>query len=136
MNGLKAISPIDGRYAQKCSELQEVFSEYGLIRRRVIVELAWLKALASEARIRECRLNAAETKIVDQLAAEFGEADAARVKEIERTTNHDVKAVEYFLKERIAAKSLRKSFPPGAIAFSSSSISPARARILTIWPMR
>ena len=104
MNGLKAISPIDGRYAQKCSELQEVFSEYGLIRRRVIVELAWLKALASEARIRECRLNAAETKIVDQLAAEFGEADAARVKEIERTTNHDVKAVEYFLKEKLAEK--------------------------------
>ena len=99
---LMAISPIDGRYANKCSELQEVFSEYGLVKRRVLVECTWLKALAAEKGIPECRLTAAQAKAVDRLAAEFSPADAQRVKDIERTTNHDVKAVEYFIKEKLA----------------------------------
>ena len=99
---LMAISPIDGRYGDKCAELREIFSEYGLIHRRVVVECAWLKALAAEKGIPECRLTAAQAKAVDRLAAEFSPADAQRVKDIERTTNHDVKAVEYFLKEKLA----------------------------------
>ena len=102
MERLKAISPLDGRYAGKCGELREIFSEYGLIRRRVLVECAWLRALAAEPKIRECRLTAAQAKLVDKVAADFSVADAQRVKDIEQTTNHDVKAVEYFLKEKLA----------------------------------
>ena len=101
-DSLMAVSPIDGRYANKCAELREIFSEYGLIRRRVLVECAWLKALAAEPKIRECRLTAAQRKAVDRVAAEFSVEDARRVKDIEKTTNHDVKAVEYFLKEKLA----------------------------------
>ena len=103
IDSLLAVSPIDGRYANKCSELQEIFSEFGLIKRRVLVECTWLKALAAEPKIRECRLTAAQAKAVDRVAAEFSVADAQRVKDIEKTTNHDVKAVEYFLKEKLAA---------------------------------
>jgi len=102
-NTLTAISPIDGRYANKCAELTEVFSEFGLIKRRILVECAWLKALAAEPKIRECRLTTAQAKAVDKVAAEFSVADAQRVKDIEKITNHDVKAVEYFLKEKLAA---------------------------------
>ena len=101
-DNLMAVSPIDGRYANKCSELQEVFSEYGLVKRRVLVECTWLKALAAEKGVAECRLTSAQAKAVDRVAAEFSLADAQRVKDIERTTNHDVKAVEYFLKEKLA----------------------------------
>jgi adenylosuccinate lyase len=97
-----AISPVDGRYADKCGELREVFSEYGLVKRRVLVECAWLKALAAEKGVPECRLTAAQARAVDRVAAAFSLADAQRVKDIERTTNHDVKAVEYFLKEKLA----------------------------------
>jgi len=103
MNQLTAVSPIDGRYVNKCSELQEIFSEYGLVKRRVLVECTWLKALAAEPKIRECKLTAAQVKLVDKVAADFSVADAQRVKDIEKTTNHDVKAVEYFLKEKLAA---------------------------------
>ena len=102
IDSLLAISPIDGRYANKCSEFQEIFSEYGLIKRRVLVECTWLKALAAEAKIRECKMTAAQAKAVDKVAAEFSVSDARRVKDIEKTTNHDVKAVEYFLKEKLA----------------------------------
>ncbi|MBQ0032768.1 MAG: adenylosuccinate lyase [bacterium] len=102
IDSLLAISPIDGRYSNKCSELQEIFSEFGLIRRRVLVECTWLKALAAEPKIRECKLTAAQAKAVDKVAADFSVADAQRVKDIEKTTNHDVKAVEYFLKEKLA----------------------------------
>ena len=102
IDSLLAISPIDGRYSNKCSELQEIFSEFGLIKRRVLVECTWLKALAAEPKIRECKMTAAQVKAVDKVAAEFSVADAQRVKDIEKTTNHDVKAVEYFLKEKLA----------------------------------
>ena len=97
---LTAISPIDGRYANKCPELKEVFSEYGLIRRRVLVECTWLEALCDAKEIKECKpLSARERKALRAIASEFSVADAQRVKDIEKTTNHDVKAVEYFLKE-------------------------------------
>ena len=102
IDSLLAISPIDGRYSNKCSELQEIFSEFGLIKRRVLVECTWLKALAAEPKIRECKMTAAQVKAVDKVAADFSVADAQHVKDIEKTTNHDVKAVEYFLKEKLA----------------------------------
>ena len=101
MDKLLAISPIDGRYANKCSEFNEIFSEYGLIKRRVLVECTWLKALAAAKEIKECKLSAAEKKALDKLAADFAVTDAQRIKDIEKTTNHDVKAVEYFLKEHV-----------------------------------
>ncbi|MBO5775158.1 MAG: adenylosuccinate lyase [Kiritimatiellae bacterium] len=105
---LTAVSPIDGRYAGKCEELRGIFSEYGLVRRRVLVECAWLEALCDEKAIAECKaLSAKERKELRAIAEGFSVADAARVKEIERTTNHDVKAVEYFLKEKVAKSSLK-----------------------------
>ncbi len=106
---LTAISPIDGRYANKCPELKEVFSEYGLIRRRVLVECTWLEALCDAKEIKECKpLSARERKALRAIASEFSVADAQRVKDIEKTTNHDVKAVEYFLKEKVKGTSLEK----------------------------
>ena len=105
-NSLTAVSPIDGRYANKCSELQEVFSEFGLIKRRVLVECTWLEALCDAKDVKECKaLTAAERKALRQVAAEFSVLDAQRVKDIEKTTNHDVKAIEYFLKERLTSLS-------------------------------
>lgn len=101
---LNAISPIDGRYADKCAELRPLFSERGLIRQRVRVEALWLKALAAEPLITELRgLPEAALTVLDALAAELTDADAAEVKRIERETNHDVKAVEYFVKNRLDA---------------------------------
>jgi adenylosuccinate lyase len=104
LDSLLAISPIDGRYARQSSELREIFSEYGLIKNRVIVEIEWLKLLANENAIHEVPgLSEAANKTLDNIITEFAVNDAARVKEIESTTNHDVKAVEYFLKEKVAA---------------------------------
>jgi len=101
---LNAISPIDGRYADKCSELRPLFSERGLIRQRVRVEALWLKALAAEPLIPELRgLPNEAITVLDTLAAELTDADAVEVKRIERETNHDVKAVEYFVKSRLDA---------------------------------
>lgn len=101
---LNAISPIDGRYADKCAELRPLFSERGLIRQRVRVEALWLKALATESGIGELRgLPAEALTILDTLAAALTDADATEVKRIERETNHDVKAVEYFVKSRLDA---------------------------------
>ena len=105
---LTAISPIDGRYANKCSELQEVFSEYGLIKRRILVECTWLEALCDAKEIKECKaLSAKERAALRKIAAEFSLKDAQRVKDIEKTTNHDVKAIEYFLKEKIKGTTLK-----------------------------
>ena len=101
---LTALSPLDGRYAARVEALASHFSEFGLIRHRVRVELAWLVALADEPGIAELApFSAAARGAIDAAMAAFAPADAARVKEIERTTNHDVKAVEYWLKERFAA---------------------------------
>jgi len=99
---LLALSPIDGRYAGKVDALRPIFSEYGLIKARVHVEVEWLLALASEPGIVELKpFSEAATTKLRVLAAHFSGDDAARVKDIERTTNHDVKAVEYFIKERL-----------------------------------
>ena len=100
-NPLLALSPIDGRYASKVDALRPILSEFGLVKARVHVEVEWLLALAIEPGIVELKVfsDAAAAKL-RALASDFGADDAARVKEIERTTNHDVKAVEYFIKER------------------------------------
>jgi adenylosuccinate lyase len=99
---LNAISPIDGRYADKSAELRPLFSERGLIRQRVRVEALWLKALAADTGIVELQgLPAEALSVLDALAAEVTDADAAEVKRIERETNHDVKAVEYFVKSKL-----------------------------------
>jgi adenylosuccinate lyase len=101
-HSLTALSPADGRYAGKVHALRPVFSEYGLIRARIRVEIEWLIALAAEPAISELpAFSDAAVRHLRQLADSFSVADAERVKEIERTTNHDVKAVEYFLKERL-----------------------------------
>ncbi|MDD5461588.1 MAG: adenylosuccinate lyase [Methylococcales bacterium] len=100
---LTAISPIDGRYANKVEELRPIFSEYGLIRFRVEVEVCWLQALANHPLITEVRpFSDSATQLLNAIVNDFSEADAQRVKDIEKTTNHDVKAVEYLLKEKIA----------------------------------
>nr|WP_309597059.1 adenylosuccinate lyase [Moraxella osloensis] len=103
MNTLTALSPIDGRYASKVDSLRPYLSEFGLIHARVTVEVRWLQSLANHADIHEIRpFSAATNERLDAIVANFSEADAMRIKDIERTTNHDVKAVEYFLKEKIA----------------------------------
>ena len=103
LSTLTAISPIDGRYSEKTTELRGIFSEYGLMRYRVLVEINWLKALAACQGIEEVpALSKASVKLLETIANAFSEQDARRIKEIEKTTNHDVKAVEYFLKEKVA----------------------------------
>lgn len=102
MNSLTALSPIDGRYASKVDSLRPYLSEFGLIHARVTVEVRWLQTLANHAQIDEIKPFSAETnQRLDAIVNNFSEQDAERIKEIERTTNHDVKAVEYFLKEQI-----------------------------------
>ena len=101
------ISPIDGRYAPKVRSLSSVFSEFGLIKRRFEVEVAWLEALCDEPAIPEAApLTPEERATLESFVTGFSTEDAARVKEIEATTNHDVKAIEYALKEKIAGTSL------------------------------
>ncbi|HHG0468663.1 TPA: adenylosuccinate lyase [Acinetobacter baumannii] len=103
MNALTALSPLDGRYASKCDALRPFLSEFGLIHARVTVEVRWLQALSNRPEIVEVAPFSAETNAaLDAIVSNFSEEDANRIKEIERTTNHDVKAVEYFLKEKIA----------------------------------
>jgi adenylosuccinate lyase len=104
---LTALSPLDGRYAAKLETLRPIFSEYGLIHRRVVVEIAWLEALCDAPAIPEARsLTPDERAFLDTLADGFSIDDARRVKTIEATTNHDVKAVEYFIKEKLAGTTL------------------------------
>ncbi len=103
LTSLTAISPIDGRYGSKTEALRPIFSEFGLIRHRVLVEVRWLQALAADVDIGEVPpLSKHANALLDGIVEGFNEEDARRVKNIERTTNHDVKAVEYFIKEKIA----------------------------------
>ena len=103
LSSLTAVSPIDGRYGSKSEDLRPIFSEFGLIRHRVTVEIRWLQALAGHNDMLEIpTLSEHANNILDSIVDNFSEEDARRVKNIERTTNHDVKAVEYFLKEKIA----------------------------------
>ena len=103
LSPLTALSPVDGRYESKTQALREHFSEFGLIRARVTVEVRWLERLAAHPQIVEVPpLSAEASAFLDALVGDFSLTDAERIKTIERTTNHDVKAVEYFLKERVA----------------------------------
>ncbi|WP_421854774.1 adenylosuccinate lyase [Marinomonas sp.] len=103
LTSLNAISPIDGRYGSKTNVLRRSVSEYGLLRMRVIVEVRWLQALAKHPQIIEVpALSNEASALLDQLADNFSEADAQAIKDIEKTTNHDVKAVEYFIKNKMA----------------------------------
>src|SRR3569623_692808 len=103
LSSLTAGSPIDGRYGDKTAALRPRFSEYGLMRQRVLVEVRWLQLLSRHPEISEVpAFSAAAHQLLDDVAALFNLADAERIKTIERTTNHDVNAVEYFLKEKIA----------------------------------
>jgi len=103
LNKLNALSPVDGRYASKVDELRPIFSEFGLIKARVTVEVRWLQALAENNEIAEVPQFSAQTnQLLDNIVSDFCVDDAQRIKDIESTTNHDVKAVEYFLKEKTA----------------------------------
>ena len=103
-HALTALSPLDGRYASKVEPLRPIFSEFGLMHRRVHVEIEWLLALAADAQIIELpAFTAAQIKTLKAIATDFSVDDGARIKAIEATTNHDVKAVEYFIKEKLGA---------------------------------
>lgn len=104
LSALTAVSPIDGRYESKTAPLREIFSEYGLIRARVEVEVRWLQKLSAHTEIAEVeKFDDSANQLLDSIVADFSLEDAERIKNIERTTNHDVKAVEYFLKEKISS---------------------------------
>ena len=106
LNELSAISPIDGRYRSKTSQLDTIFSEFGLIKYRVIIEVEWLKAMSLNAGITEVpEFSKSALSHLDNLIKDFSIENAQKVKEIEKTTNHDVKAVEYFLKESVSSNS-------------------------------
>ncbi len=101
LSALSALSPLDGRYAAKTDKLRPILSEAGFMHHRVKVEIAWLQALSNAGFAEIKPFSAGANALLDKLAAEFSEADAARIKEIEAVTNHDVKAVEYWLKEKV-----------------------------------
>lgn len=103
LSALSALSPVDGRYGSKSEALRPYFSEYGLIKHRVLVEVRWLQALSNHADITEVPAFSDEAnQLLNAIVDNFSELDAQRIKDIERTTNHDVKAVEYFLKEQVS----------------------------------
>jgi len=100
-NSLMAISPLDGRYKSKCADLSPYFSEFALMRYRVLVEVKWLQKLSEHDQIDDLRvISDRGLQYLDDLIENFSRSDARRIKEIEATTNHDVKAVEYFIKEK------------------------------------
>ena len=110
LSSLSAISPIDGRYGDKTTELRPIFSEFGLMRYRLLVEINWLKSLAAQQVIEEVpTLSESAIAALDAIFSNFTEQDALRIKEIEASTNHDVKAIEYFLKEKTADNEELKS---------------------------
>ena len=101
-SSLTAISPIDGRYCTRTQPLTQFFSEYALVKHRVIVEIAWLKSLSMADELEEVqKLSMGSVEKLDAIIANFSVQDAAAVKEIEKTTNHDVKAVEYWLRQTL-----------------------------------
>ena len=103
LSTLTAVSPLDGRYGDKTADLRPIFSEYGLMRHRVLVEISWLQALSRSDAVAEVPpLSRHADALLENIAVNFNLEDAQRIKNIERTTNHDVKAVEYFLKEKMA----------------------------------
>ncbi|WP_299975248.1 adenylosuccinate lyase [uncultured Pseudoteredinibacter sp.] len=103
LTSLNAVSPIDGRYGSKTSDYRNIFSEFGLIHARVEVEVRWLQRLSEHPQIPEVKpFSEASNALLNSLVSDFNEEHATRIKEIERTTNHDVKAVEYFIKEQFS----------------------------------
>ena len=127
LSALTAISPIDGRYGNKLEELRPIFSEFGLIRHRVTVEVRWLQKLAADKNIEEvAAFSDQANKLLNAIVTDFSEDDAQRVKNIESTTNHDVKAVEYFLKEMIEGNAELE-------AISEFSTLPVRLKTLIIF---
>ncbi|BAP58861.1 adenylosuccinate lyase [Candidatus Tachikawaea gelatinosa] len=107
---IKAISPIDGRYNQQVIDLKDIFSEYGFFKFRIEIEIKWLKKLASTKKIQELPSFDKDSNIfLENLILNFNESDALYIKEIEKKTNHDIKAVEYFLKEKIIQNKQLKS---------------------------
>lgn len=102
MSNIFALSPLDGRYLDKVSELSGVASEFGLVKYRVQVEIEWFKLIFATPSLGHDALNVSDIEVLDQIVNDFGESACLRVKEIEKTTNHDVKAVEYYIKEQIA----------------------------------
>ncbi len=103
LTALTALSPLDGRYHGKVDALRRYFSEFGLIRYRVLIEIEWLKALSAESSIVEIApFSVATLAQLDQIAAQFSEADAEQIKTIEKRTNHDVKAIEYWLRDKLS----------------------------------
>ena len=110
LSALTAISPVDGRYQNKTDVLRPIFSEYGLFRYRVLVEVEWLKKLSKNSSIKEIEsFPASSTSLLNNIKDNFSIVDAERIKEIEKTTNHDMKAVEYFIREKIQSDSKLKN---------------------------
>ena len=110
LSALTAISPVDGRYQNKTDVLRPIFSEYGLFRYRVLVEVEWLKKLSKNSSIKEIEsFSASSTLLLNNIKDNFSIVDAERIKEIEKTTNHDMKAVEYFIREKIQSDSKLKN---------------------------
>ena len=110
LSALTAISPVDGRYQNKTDALRPIFSEYGLFRYRVLVEIEWLKKLSKNSSIKEIEsFSASSTSLLNNIKDNFSIEDAERIKEIEKTTNHDMKAVEYFVREKIQSDSKLKN---------------------------
>ena len=106
MNNIMAISPLDGRYLAKVAQLAPIVSEFGLIKFRVQVEVAWFKFLFAKTEFGLVKLGSTELELLDAILTNFDESAARRVKAIEATTNHDVKAVEYYIKEQISANQI------------------------------
>ena len=113
LNQFTAISPVDGRYGSRTTQLRAVFSEYGLIKKRVEVEVRWLQCLAGYPEITGLPgLSPVAQRELEAIIRDFPEADAGRIKEIEKTTNHDVKAVEYFIREKISGNDELRPWSP------------------------
>jgi adenylosuccinate lyase len=120
---LTALSPLDGRYSKKLDLLRPYFSEFALMKYRCVVELLYLEALGDEPRVKEVRkFTESERKLRQKILLEFSEKDAQRIKEIEKTTNHDVKAVEYFLAEKLKNTSLKNHVPFLHFALTSEDV--------------
>jgi len=121
---ITSLSPLDGRYKSKVEELTPYFSEYGLIKNRLIVELSFFMTLSAESGIPELpSFTDAEIKLLEDMVQNFDEKEAEKVKAIEKTTNHDVKAVEYYIKEKLAKTSLKKHLEFIHFACTSEDIS-------------
>jgi len=120
---LTSLSPLDGRYATKLDPLRKYFSEFALMKYRCAVELKYLEALGEEAGISEVRkFSASEKKMVEKIIENFSEKDAVEIKKIEAITNHDVKAVEYFLQKKLAKTSLKSRIPFLHFALTSEDV--------------